>query len=259
MSDSDKDRLLGIIATVILHALFVVTLVTAKLCYDSSQNQEDVKQEEILFGGDYVVLGDFDTPVNDAPGMEQVEQAVEQPAVSGEDIADAGPVGETPAPAVTSDAESPMKVQEEKNPGPSAEEIAAEQERVRKQEEAKKKINKRVSFGKTDGTGQGTSGSPDGAVNARLASGAPGVSGLDGYTLSSWGKPSSSVNGVVRIRVRVNSRGKVIEAKYESGSGSAASNVTVRRSCEQAALKSQFSVPKNTTTEGVGVITWRFE
>lgn len=257
MGNNDKDRVKGIIATVLFHAVLIIILVVVNLCYDPLNKLED-KQEEILFGGDFVALGDFETPVNDAPGMEQVEQSADRPAVSGDDATNEGEAGTSPAPVVKSEAESPMKVQEEPNPGPTAEEIAAEQERVRKQEERKKKIEQRMSFGKNKGSGEGTSGSPEGSSDA-VASGAPGVSGLEGYTLSSWGKASSPVEGVVRISVRVNARGKVIKATYAGGSGKAANSLAVRRGCEQASMQSQFSVPKNTTTEGVGEIIWRFE
>ena len=87
----------------------------------------------------------------------------------------------------------------------------------------------------------------------------PDVTGLSaGYTLEHWGNPSSPVEGTVVIRVRVNARGKVIEARYSSGSGSAASNMDVRRNCEQASMQSQFKVPVNTVSEAVGYITWKF-
>ena len=46
------------------------------------------------------------------------------------------------------------------------------------------------------------------------------------------------------------------EAKATSATGDLASHPEVRRACEQAALKSQFSVPKNTMTEGIGTVTY---
>ena len=86
----------------------------------------------------------------------------------------------------------------------------------------------------------------------------PGISGLVGYTAEYWGRPHSKWTGKINVLVRVNPCGKVIEAHAVSGSGEAWSHPEVRRSCEQAALKSAFSVPKNRTTEGIGTITWRF-
>ena len=90
------------------------------------------------------------------------------------------------------------------------------------------------------------------------AFGKPDIGGLVGYTLEHWGRPHSYWTGSVTVRVRVNARGKVIEAKVHSGKGEAWSHNEVRRSCEQESLKSAFSVPKNTTQEGVGYITWTF-
>ena len=86
----------------------------------------------------------------------------------------------------------------------------------------------------------------------------PGISGLVGYTAEYWGRPHSKWTGKVNVQVRVNPRGKVIEAHAVSGSGEAWAHPEVRRSCEQAARESAFSVPKNRTSEGIGTITWRF-
>lgn len=261
MKEIDKDKLKGIIATVIFHAVLLIALAIAYLHYSYPPKDKEIaelQKDEILFGGDYVVLGDFlQTTTDNTAGSPQSEQ--DTPAVDGDDEASAGATGNAPTPLVNSEAESPMKVKKQDNTGPTKEEIEAEQERIRKEKEAAERINKRVSFGNTKGSGTGSEGATTGSSTARVASGAPGVSGLEGYTLSSWGQPSSHVTGVIKIQVRVNSRGKVISARYVDGSGSAAGNTAVRRSCEQASLQSQFSVPKNTTTEGVGVITWKFE
>ena len=261
---NDKDKIKGIVATIVFHAVIIIVLLVACLNYTyppKDSELQELKKEEILFGGDYVLMGDFIMPDNSmTSGEQQVINQNDVPTIEGSDADNAGEQGEVASQLVTTDDESLMK----ENPvaeksGPTKEELAAEAERVKREQEAAERISKRVSFGKTTGTGTGSSGSPTGSATARAASGAPGVSGLEGYTLASWGRPNSPVQGVVRIQVRVNSRGKVISANYVGGSGSAASNMSVRRSCEQASMNSAFSVPKNTTTEGVGVITWRFE
>lgn len=114
------------------------------------------------------------------------------------------------------------------------------------------------AFGKSSGSGSGKQGSPNGNSTQGALSGKPGIGGLVGYTLEYWGRPHSYWTGSVTVRVRVNARGKVIEAKVHSGKGEAWSHNEVRRACEQESLKSAFSVPKNTTQEGVGYITWTF-
>lgn len=245
MDRADNDKIKGLVATIAFHGIIIVMLACAYLYYSYPPKDDELlepKEEEIFFGGEYVMLSE---------AVQEVSGGVSGGAMV-EDIA-------KPEPVVTQETESPMKVQPvEKVPEPTAEELAAEAERVRKEKETAAKINKRVSFGNTKGDGGGSTEAP--ATNAvmRTSNGAPGVSGLKGYTLDSWAEAKSSLNGVVRIKVRVNSRGKVISARYDSGSGSAASSTEVRRNCEQAALKCQFSVPENTTTEGVGVITYNF-
>lgn len=257
------DKVKGIVGTIVFHAVIVIALVLACLNYSfpPKDNQiAHIRTDEVLFGGEYVMLGDFVTPTpNKVSAPKPVEEVSPKPQVKGEDMSNAGTKGEAAPSLVTGNEESPMKTEVvAEKPGPTKEELEAEAERV-KREVAAEKIKNRVSFGSNNNTGSGTTGSPTGVSTSIASSGAPGVSGLEGYTLSSWGRPSSPVQGVVRIKVRVNARGKVLEASYAGGSGSAASNSAVRRSCEEASLKSQFSVPNNTTTEGVGVITWRFE
>lgn len=258
------DKAKGIVGTIVFHAVIVIALVLACLNYSFPPKDDEIahmRNDEILFGGEYVMLGDFVTPTpNKDEGQRQVEVETPNPTTQGDDMENAGDQGETAPSLVTGNDESPMKTEVvAEKPGPTKEELEAEAERVRREKETAEKINKRVSFGNNNKTGVGTTGSPTGTSTSVASSGAPGVSGLEGYTLSSWGRPSSPVQGVVRIKVRVNSRGKVVSADYASGSGSAASNMAVRRSCEEASMKSQFSVPNNTSTEGVGIITWRFE
>ncbi len=263
MNKNDQNKIKGIVAAVIFHVVLFLSLIYSSLNFiypPKDEAQALLRQDEIFFGGDYVVLGDFIEPdLNNVSGTPHEIEQSETPEIAGDDDVNAGNLGDAPTQLVSSATESPMKVKKEEKPGPTEEELAAEAERVRREKETAEKINKRVSFGKTNGDGSGSSGSNESAVTTRVSSGTPGVSGLEGYTLASWGEPKSPVFGVVKISVRVNSRGKVISANYAGGSGSAAANVSVRRSCEQESLKSRFSVPKNTTTEGVGIIIWKFE
>ena len=116
------------------------------------------------------------------------------------------------------------------------------------------------AFGKSTGKGTGKQGDPKGNSDNGAVSGKPGIGGLVGYTLERWGRPHSKWTGSVTVKVRVDARGHVIQANAVSGRGEAWNHPEVRRYCEQESLwpKSAFSVPKNTTTEGVGTITWTF-
>ena len=88
--------------------------------------------------------------------------------------------------------------------------------------------------------------------------GTPGTN-LKGRTLSSWEKPAGTQTGTITITVRVNRQGHVIAASYATGTGPVASQPAARRSCEQAAMRSRFSVDLDAAVEQTGTITYRFE
>ena len=114
------------------------------------------------------------------------------------------------------------------------------------------------AFGSGKGQGGGQQGAASGNSSQGVLAGKPGVTGLAGYTLEYWAKPvpNSKWSGRVMVRVTVDPRGRVTSAKATGATGDLASHPEVRRACEQAALKSQFSVPKNTMTEGIGTVTY---
>lgn len=261
MNDNDKYKKIALAATVVFHIAVLLVLVLSYLHYQDVPQPDDVPQQDItFFGGEYVMLGNaLQQPIDEsaATSAQELEQAN-----TGDNIDDAGAVGESATPALSTEEESPMKVQpQSEEAGPTKEELA-EQERIRRRQETELRTNRLVqgAFNNSTNQGRGTEGQPDGNSPMGRSSGQPGVTGLSaGYTLEHWGNPSSPVEGTVVIRVRVNARGKVIEASYSSGSGSAASNMDVRRNCEQASMQSQFKVPVNTVSEAVGYITWKFQ
>ena len=272
MNEEKRNNIIAIAATALLHVALLLILVFSYLNYTFVPLEDEPdKQEDITFlGGEYVMLGDAMTSADNVEQAEapepEPEKVAEKPVASDNDLKNSGSAGEEPKPTVSSQKESPMKVEKKKPETPkktgSTKEELAEQERIKAEKEAKRKTNNKVqnAFGKSGKTsGSGKEGSPNGNSNTGARTGAPGVSGLKGYTLANWGRPSSPVEGKVVIKVRVNSRGKVIAANYSSGSGTAASNMAVRRSCEAAARQSSFSVPVGAIDEAVGYITWRFE
>ena len=78
-----------------------------------------------------------------------------------------------------------------------------------------------------------------------------------GYTPKVFPKPHGPISGTVVVKVRVKADGKVHTAEVVEGSSSI-KDATVRRECINKALASQFSVPNNKTTEGVGTIKYVF-
>ncbi|MEG0010869.1 MAG: hypothetical protein RR706_01730 [Muribaculaceae bacterium] len=259
MKKFDKNRAIALIATLLFHAIVVAVLVFSFLYYSWPPKDMPIpKQSEILFGGEYVMLGNIQQPASQEMDNAIPEETKAETESEGEDMKNTGEAGES-AELISTNEESPMKVKKEekkKKPGPSKKEIK-EQERIKREKEKSDKINKRVAF-KSSGKGDSKEGSPNGNADVGARSGAPGFS-LKGRTLENWGRPSSNVDGKVVIEVRVDSRGRVISARYRSGTGSAAASTSVRRSCEKASKNSRFSVSTETTTDQVGTITWRFE
>ncbi|MCM1517360.1 MAG: hypothetical protein NC117_01790 [Pseudoflavonifractor sp.] len=261
MNSDNKNRITAITGTVLFHAAILVALITAYMRYESVDERQwpPVDSADILFAGEYVMLGDV--PAQTATEAEEAsaEQSADEAASDSHDITDEGNAGD-PAPIVSSTVESAAKVKEKPQPekaGPSKEELARREREKQRQEEAKR-INERVKFGGS-GKSTGKSGSPDGNASTGTLSGAPGHN-LKGRTVAHWGRPSSTLAGVVRIRVSVNKQGKVVGTPaYVGGSGPAAANMTVRQRCIQASRESQFSVALDGPATQTGVITWRFE
>ncbi|MBQ9077163.1 MAG: hypothetical protein IJY31_04905 [Muribaculaceae bacterium] len=252
-----KDRLAALIVTIVFHLLLLVVLCFVSLHY--SPAKEEKTQGEILFGGEYVMLGSRaaangsqDTGTASSANPDKVDE-------SGLDFTDEGASG-NPVQPVASEQESPMKVRVEEQPennGPTKEELARREEE-RKRQEAARRISSRVKFNSGDANGNGKTGSPDGNAPAGALSGTPGLN-LNGRTAESWGAPKSrSLSGKIIVRVRVNRQGHVTSAEYAGGEGPAAANKSVRQSCVQASLDSRFSVDLNALSEQTGTITWHF-
>ena len=206
----------------------------------------------------------------------------DDPDIEADDMEDAGEVNQKTPPLVTQKTESPHKVKEQpkeaepKKSGPTKEnDKRPEKPKAQnKNSEAQQTKSKQTSeqttassatsnkvknaFGKGNGNGGGHQGSEGGNSSQGVLAGKPGISGLVGYTLDYWAKPvpNSKWSGRVVVRVTVSPRGQVTKANAISATGDLASHPEVRRACEQAALKSSFSVPKNTMTEGIGTVTY---
>jgi outer membrane biosynthesis protein TonB len=274
MKNKNKNEIIAIIATLLLHVVVLLILVFNSLHYqfppkDANQLETQVQNEEIMFGGEYVMLGNTPEPTASnemqSQSPEQADEVQQEPNIAGEDLEDAGEPAKQAKPTVTSKAESPMKIKEKpevvkpKKTGPASDDnVTSKTEKVKRGVDAATNSRVKGAFGKSSGNGSGKQGSPNGNSDSGALNGRPGIGGLVGYTLEYWGRPHSQWEGTVVIRVRVNTRGKVVEARCVGGTGGAYAHPSVRRDCEQESMKSAFSVPKNTTTEGIGTITWRF-
>lgn len=261
-TDGNRSRLVALAVTAILCVLVCVMLAMLSLDYTSITVSEKSCRDssEILFGGEYVMTGDIPLPeLNE--NISSLSEKVPVPAVEG--ITDAGVTDKaTPSSLVASRHESEIKTVSNTDNSESLNKEREEQARKRREEETAANISKRVSFGVSSGSGEvfasGKSGSPDGNAPVGDLSGMPGTS-LNGRTLASWSKPSATATGTIVVSVRVSRDGRVLRASYISGDGAVASSVSARRSCEQAARQSRFSVDMNAAAEQTGTITYRFK
>ena len=290
--DRRKNSLWALLLTLLITVGTLALLLRYTLRYEQVPDMPDMTQlvqDSILFGGEFVMLGNtMDNVQNDLMDQESSEAAAspdqgDDPDIDADDMEDAGEVNHKTPPLVTQKTESPHKVKEQpketepKKSGPTkendkkVEKPKAKDNKAEAQETKAKNTNEQKTttsnatdnrvknaFGSGKGNGGGQQGSAGGNSNQGVLAGKPGISGLVGYTLDYWAKPvpNSKWSGRVVVRVTVNPRGQVIKANAVSATGDLASHPEVRRACEQAALKSSFSVPKNTMTEGIGTVTY---
>lgn len=265
----DDNRVRAAAVTAVIVLLLLVWMLTANinltLDFSADRKWPPVDSSEIVFGGEFVKLGDFAKPTPQRSKTRPSEmQNQEEPSHEGTDMQNVGmPSAEEPE-IISSELESPVKVTQQPEPkktGPTKEEIA-ERERIRKEKEQaqkSKQINSGMKnmFNKSGKSSDGKEGTPQGNATVGATSGSPGYS-LTGRTAEGWGRPSSAHGGTITIRVKVNRKGHVVSATYLSGTGSAAAQPSVRQSCIQAAKQSRFSVDDNAPAEQTGTITWTF-
>ena len=187
--------------TVVFHAAVAVLLLTLYLRYTPADQQErtwpPVDSSEVLFGGEYVMIGDTPEQAesSDAPAPSEVAEAT-PPAPLAEAVENTGTPAPTPAPVISSERPSPAKVVKEtpaEPTGPTKAEIEAA-ERAKREEETRQKIASQMKFGSAGAgaSGQGKAGSPDGNSTTGVLSGTPGFN-LKGRSLASWQTPPSAI------------------------------------------------------------------
>lgn len=253
--------------TLLFHALLLLCLFLCFLKYppegmDTLTPQPDKEivfndVEDLYSSGEFVRVGDtYDEVVNDAPAPSAADQP--EPTQDAPDLRDAGHKAD-PSKMVSSGQSSPMKA-DNKPKGPAREELEAEKARqeAQRRQEAKQTADDatRKAFG---GKGSGQSGQTDGNSPAGAVSGTPG-NGVSGRTLEHWDRVSSTKTGEIAIRVKVDSRGKVISAAYDPSrsNGAVAGDTKMRERCRQKSLECRFSVKEGAPTAS-GTIVWHFK
>ncbi|MDE6485006.1 MAG: hypothetical protein K2L14_06415 [Duncaniella sp.] len=264
-SDNRKSRMWALLATVLFHAVVLVVLLSVFLRYSPSDLSErewpPVDSAEVLFAGEFVRIGDDPTAADNDTSDPAAEADASATEAETADNIDSGTPAE-PSPLVSTETSSTAKTKTKPQPevsGPSKAEIEAA-EKARREEEKRREIAERMKntkFGSTAGSGSGNPGQADGNSTSGATSGMPGFN-LKGRSMAIYEQPPRGPLGTVTIRVTVNRKGTVTSARYESGTGSAAASAATRKNCEQAALKSQFSVAEDAPVSQSGTITYNF-
>lgn len=223
-STTPRDRRTAAVITALITLLVILLLCFCGMHFppDGWEFRHAPEDEsELLFAGEYVMVGDVPAP-----------SAPKQEAAAPEPVQEETSVDE-PAP----EAES----------GPSAEEV--ERQRI------SESISRRVAFGKPSNAA-GKTGSPDGNSTTGAASGRPGFN-LKGRELLNSATPSRrNVTGSVVVEIYVNRSGKVTSAKAIGGEPPASGDYDVRHACEQASRQLQFSSSNEAPVSQRGSVTW---
>lgn len=259
MESTGRDRIIAICVAVAVHLLLLLTFCRSYLTWppeDADDPRLPQDSTEILFVNEYINLGDMitDRHPSDAPKSDASGEKIS----SSPDFVDAGEKGD-PALIVTSENESPMKIQKKPEPekqGPTEEELAAQQ-KAKEEQATRERINSRMKFG-GGGAGDGVSGTESGSTVSGSPTGSAGHD-LAGRTIVSWGSNSSRKSGTIRVTVTVNAAGEVIKAEYAGGEGAASGDSDIRRRTVEATKATRFSPLTGSNRDQKGTITWRFK
>lgn len=240
MESNRRHRAIAAAATLLFHALLIAALVAGVLRYSSEHDQPEwppADSSEILFGGEFVMVGD--------QGAAEAEAAAETADVS--DVSDVTDVTDVAAPSGDIKVPKALKVSKD----PKAEK--AEAEKAEKAEKAEA-IKDRVSFGKGKGkAGQPDGNSADGAVSGIAAS------GLGNRKAVSLPSPEKGPMGKIVVKITVDRNGNVTSAAYLSGVAPANASASARRSCVEAARRSRFSADPDAPASQTGTITYTYK
>lgn len=240
MENNRRHRAIAAAATLLFHALLIAALVAGVLRYSSEHDQPEwppADSSEILFGGEFVMIGD--------QGAAEAEAAAETAEVS--DVSDVTDVTDVAAPSGDIKVPKALKVSKD----PKAEK--AEAEKAEKAEKAEA-IKDRVSFGKGKGkAGQPDGNSADGAVSGIAAS------GLGNRKAVSLPSPEKGPMGKIVVKITVDRNGNVTSAAYLSGVAPANASASARRSCVEAARRSRFSADPDAPASQTGTITYTYK
>lgn len=274
----NRPRFIALVSTAIIALLIVVLLGTLSITVDTTKREWPPRHDgEVALAPEpeeqfFEVIEEKPKPApkkeNAAPAKNPVREKhkSEPKPESGHSTVDKGKVGDAPK-TVTS--KRPSEVKQKKKPqpketGPSKEEIEAQ-----KREEARRKANSATSSAfqrsngknntESDGRTEGNSGSPTGKSQSVSGTGTGTVNG--GWSMPSFAKVPATVTGSIKIRVKINSEGKVTSVSFQGGDAPAATDARLRRAVEQEVRSRRFTRHNaaDAPDQATAYITYRFK
>ena len=264
MDNISKDRITGIVGTLLFHTVLLVLLCLLVMAAPPRQEESGVP----------VVLGNVEDAFGSELAMTDVE-IIPQPEVS-QQLPSSDDVSQE-EPLLTQDIEESIAVPAKKV-AKSAKELEAERraaeeaERKRIEKETKAKADNLIAgaFGKgnsmsskgNSSDGEGTQGSKDGNSSAGKTTGVggTGVFDLNGRSLSPAGLPKPHYNvqeeGRVVVTITVNPQGNVVKASINSRTNT--SSPALRKAALDAAKKATFNAVSQLDDQE-GTITYYFK
>ena len=264
MDNISKDRITGIVGTLLFHTVLLVLLCLLVMAAPPRQEESGVP----------VVLGNVEDAFGSELAMTDVE-IIPQPEVS-QQLPSSDDVSHE-EPLLTQDIEESIAVPAKKE-AKSAKELEAERraaeeaERKRIEKETKAKADNLIAgaFGKgnsmsskgNSSDGEGTQGSKDGNSSAGKTTGVggTGVFDLNGRSLSPAGLPKPHYNvqeeGRVVVTITVNPQGNVVKASINSRTNT--SSPALRKAALDAAKKATFNAVSQLDDQE-GTITYYFK
>lgn len=271
MNEEKRNRLISMIATVVIHALVVGLLLWYTLDLPPQEEESGVLllRVEGMGPGPGEVLNNTQAPEETAeatpPAPSAPAPAPRQPSPEPPAITQ----NTEPAPSLPSAEE---KQREEAQKQAEAERQAREEAERKAREEAERKrkeaeqIASQVGGLFAQGTGGAGGESPEGSAQGNSDTGATkgtpgwGTVDLGGRGLKgSLPKPAFNVNasGIVVVRITVNAMGNVMQATVQP-KGTTTANMDLRKAACDAALRTKF-VRKDGSPTMTGTITYRFD
>ena len=264
MENISKDRITGIVGTLLFHTVLLVLLSLLVMAAPPRQEESGVP----------VVLGNVEDAFGSELAMTDVE-IIPQPEVS-QQLPSSDDVSQE-EPLLTQDIEESIAVPAKKDTK-SAKEIEAERraaeeaERKRIEKETKAKADNLIAgaFGKgnsmsskgNSSDGEGTQGSKDGnsSTGKTTGIGGTGVFDLNGRSLSPAGLPKPHYNvqeeGRVVVTITVNPQGNVVRASINPRTNT--SSPALRKAALEAARKATFNAVSQVEDQE-GTITYYFK